>query len=82
MPAVRRTRSTSSTGKERSGSPTGTPVMSNSTASTVRLIANVIIANGDPLEVRTAITHVVIAGKDVPLNTRQLELYERYSKRP
>jgi len=45
-------------------------------------IANLFIANGDPLEVRTAITHVIIAGRDVPLDTRQLALYERYAKRP
>jgi imidazolonepropionase-like amidohydrolase len=45
-------------------------------------IANLIVARGDPLEVRTPLTHVVIAGRDVPLMNRQLELYERYSKRP
>ena len=45
-------------------------------------IANLIVAKGDPLEVRTAFTHVIIAGRDVPLANRQLELYERYSKRP
>jgi len=45
-------------------------------------IANLIVAKGDPLEVRTPFTHVIIAGRDVPLANRQLELYERYSKRP
>ena len=45
-------------------------------------IANLIVAKGDPLEARTQLTHVVIAGRDVPLANRQLELYERYSKRP
>ncbi|HEY6211122.1 MAG TPA: amidohydrolase family protein, partial [Vicinamibacterales bacterium] len=45
-------------------------------------IANLIVARGDPLEVRTPFTHVIIAGRDVPLATRQLELYERYAKRP
>jgi len=45
-------------------------------------IANLIVAKGDPLEVRTAITHVVVAGRDVPLDNSQLALYERYSKRP
>src|SRR5437879_5102947 len=44
-------------------------------------IANLVVANGDPLEVRTAIAHVVIAGRDVPMDTHQLALYERYSKR-
>ena len=45
-------------------------------------IANLFVAKGDPLEVRTVITHVVIAGRDVPMDNKQLELYERYSKRP
>ena len=45
-------------------------------------IANLIVARGDPLEVRTTFTHVIIAGRDVPLANHQLELYERYSKRP
>jgi len=44
-------------------------------------IANLVVANGDPLEVRTAIAHVVIAGRDVPMDTHQLALYERYSRR-
>jgi len=45
-------------------------------------IGNLLIAKGDPLEVRTPITHVVIAGRDIPLDTPQLALYERYLKRP
>jgi imidazolonepropionase-like amidohydrolase len=45
-------------------------------------IANLFVANGDPLEVRTAISHVVVAGRDVPMDNRHLVLYERYSKRP
>ena len=45
-------------------------------------IANLIVSKGDPLEVRTLITHVLIAGRDVGLDTKQLALYERYSKRP
>jgi imidazolonepropionase-like amidohydrolase len=45
-------------------------------------IGNLIVARGDPLEVRTQLTHVVIAGRDVPLDNRHLALYERYSKRP
>jgi imidazolonepropionase-like amidohydrolase len=45
-------------------------------------IANLIVAKGDPLEIRTPIAHVIIAGRDVPLETGQLALYERYLKRP
>jgi imidazolonepropionase-like amidohydrolase len=44
-------------------------------------IANLFIANGDPMEIRTSVTHVVIAGRDVPLDNKQLALFERYSKR-
>jgi imidazolonepropionase-like amidohydrolase len=45
-------------------------------------IANLIVSKGDPLEIRTPITHVLIAGKTMPPDNRQLELYERYAKRP
>ncbi len=45
-------------------------------------IGNLLVANGDPMEVRTAVTHVVIAGRDVPLDNKHLALYERYLKRP
>jgi imidazolonepropionase-like amidohydrolase len=45
-------------------------------------IANLFVANGDPLEVRTVISHVVIAGRDVPMDNRHLALFERYAKRP
>ena len=44
-------------------------------------IGNVFIAKGDPLEVRTEVTHVIIAGRRVPLDNKQLALYERYMKR-
>jgi imidazolonepropionase-like amidohydrolase len=45
-------------------------------------LGNVFVAKGDPLEARTQVTHVVIAGREVPLDNRQLALYERYLKRP
>jgi imidazolonepropionase-like amidohydrolase len=45
-------------------------------------IANLLIAKGDPLEIRTQLTHVIVNGRSVPLGNRHLELYERYSKRP
>ena len=44
-------------------------------------IANLIVSTGDPLEPRTTFTHIIIAGRDVGVDTRQLALYERYSKR-
>jgi len=39
------------------------------------------VSKGDPLEVRTTIPHVVINGRDVSLDNKQLALYERYSRR-
>jgi imidazolonepropionase-like amidohydrolase len=45
-------------------------------------IANLLIANGDPLEIRTQVSHIIINGRSVPLSNRHLDLYERYSKRP
>jgi imidazolonepropionase-like amidohydrolase len=45
-------------------------------------IANLVVSKGDPLEVRTVFTHVLIAGHDVGLDSKQLALYERYAKRP
>jgi imidazolonepropionase-like amidohydrolase len=44
-------------------------------------IANLLVGKGDPLEVRTTISHVVINGRDVSLDNKQLALYERYSRR-
>lgn len=45
-------------------------------------IGNLFLSKGDPLEVRTQLTHVLIAGHDVGLDTRQLALYKRYAARP
>jgi imidazolonepropionase-like amidohydrolase len=45
-------------------------------------IANLLIANGDPLEIRTAVTHVIINGRSVGLMNRHQALYERYAARP
>jgi imidazolonepropionase-like amidohydrolase len=44
--------------------------------------ANLFVADGDPLEVRTNVTRVVIAGRDVPLDNKQLALYRKYMARP
>jgi len=45
-------------------------------------IANLIVTDGDPLEIRTQIKHVFIAGRDIPLTSRHTELYEKYKARP
>jgi imidazolonepropionase-like amidohydrolase len=44
--------------------------------------ANLFISKGDPLEVRTQVTHVIIEGRDVGVANKHLALYEKYSKRP
>jgi imidazolonepropionase-like amidohydrolase len=40
--------------------------------------ANVVIANGDPLDVKTDVKHVFIAGVDVPMVTKQTILRDQY----
>ncbi len=44
--------------------------------------ANLLVSRGDPLDVRTEITHVVIRGRLVPPDNKHLSLYERYRQRP
>jgi imidazolonepropionase-like amidohydrolase len=44
-------------------------------------IANFVISKGDPLEIRTEITHVIINGQDIGLENRHRALYERYMTR-
>jgi imidazolonepropionase-like amidohydrolase len=43
--------------------------------------ANVVIANGDPLDVKTDVKYVFIQGKSIPMVDRQTELRDRYSNR-
>ena len=43
--------------------------------------ANVVVASGDPLDVKTVVQHVFIQGRDVPMVNRQTELRDRYSPR-
>jgi len=44
--------------------------------------ANLIVTDGDPLEVRTAMRHVIIRGHDVDLANRHSRSYELYGSRP
>jgi imidazolonepropionase-like amidohydrolase len=41
--------------------------------------ANIVVANGDPLDVKTDVKHVFIAGHEVPMRSRQTELRDAYS---
>jgi imidazolonepropionase-like amidohydrolase len=45
-------------------------------------IANVIVTNGDPLELTTEVRYLFIRGQRTSTNNRQQVLYEKYSKRP
>jgi imidazolonepropionase-like amidohydrolase len=42
--------------------------------------ANVVIANGDPLDVRTDVKQVYIQGVPIPMTSRQTKLRDEYSK--
>jgi imidazolonepropionase-like amidohydrolase len=44
-------------------------------------VANVVIANGDPLDVKTDVKQVFIAGREIPMTSMQTELRDAYSKR-
>ncbi len=44
-------------------------------------IANLVVLTGDPLEIRSQIRHVIIAGRDVPLDNSQVELFKKYMSR-
>ena len=45
-------------------------------------LANLIVTNGDPLEIRTEVKHLFVNGQPVSLDNRHLELYEKYRARP
>jgi imidazolonepropionase-like amidohydrolase len=42
--------------------------------------ANVVVANGDPLDVKTDVKHVFIDGQEIPLVNKQTELRDEYWK--
>ncbi|MCI0352924.1 MAG: amidohydrolase family protein [Acidobacteriales bacterium] len=42
--------------------------------------ANVVVANGDPLDVKTDVKRVFIAGREIPMVSRQTQLRDQYSK--
>jgi imidazolonepropionase-like amidohydrolase len=43
-------------------------------------LGNVVVANGDPLDVRTDVKHVFIQGQEIPLVNKQTELRDQYWK--
>lgn len=44
--------------------------------------ANVILTDGDPLEMRTNVRRVFIAGEEIPMDSRHTLLYDKFRKRP
>jgi imidazolonepropionase-like amidohydrolase len=42
-------------------------------------LANIVVANGDPLDVKTDVKRVFIRGKEVPMESRQTRLRDQYS---
>ena len=45
-------------------------------------IANIVVTDGDPLEITTSVKRLFIGGEDIPLDTNQTLLYEKFRKRP
>ena len=45
-------------------------------------LANLFIATGDPMEMKTQFTHIFINGRSVGLKSKHTELYERFMSRP
>lgn len=45
-------------------------------------LANLFVATGDPMEMKTQFTHIFINGRNVGLKSKHTELYERFSSRP
>ncbi len=45
-------------------------------------IANLVVTDGDLLELRTQVKYLFIQGRQTSLDNKQLELYERFSQRP
>jgi imidazolonepropionase-like amidohydrolase len=44
-------------------------------------VADLLVTDGDPLEVRTQIKHLFINGREAPLTNKQTRLYEKYMSR-
>jgi imidazolonepropionase-like amidohydrolase len=45
-------------------------------------IANVIVTDGDPLEIRTNLVRLFIAGEDISLDSYHTLQYEKFRRRP
>jgi imidazolonepropionase-like amidohydrolase len=41
-------------------------------------LANLLVSRGDPLDIRSELRHIFIEGKDVPMESRNKDLYEEF----
>jgi uncharacterized protein len=57
----------------------GAPMRRETIAAIVRWQQRLV--NGDALEIRSRVLHVIIAGKDISLQNKQTELFNRYMGR-
>jgi len=44
-------------------------------------LADLLITNGDPLEIQTKVEHVIIKGREIELSNKQTRLYDKYMGR-
>lgn len=44
--------------------------------------ANLVLTDGDPLDIRTQVIQVWIGGRPIPMSSKHIRLYERYRLRP
>jgi imidazolonepropionase-like amidohydrolase len=44
-------------------------------------VADLLVTDGDPLEIQTHVKHLIIKGQEVPLVNKQTRLYEKYMSR-
>lgn len=45
-------------------------------------LANLVVWDGDPLEIRSQVKYLFIKGRQIPLTSKHTELYEKYRNRP
>lgn len=45
-------------------------------------IANLMVTDGNPLEITTNVRHLIIAGREIPAENKHESLYEKYGSRP
>jgi len=41
-------------------------------------LANLLVSKGDPLDIRSEIKYVFVSGKEVPPETRNLQMYQEF----